>query len=821
MNDRTRNIELAALAAATDANGNVDLTRFEAQRLILQHQSIDGTNADAVVREIAASPAFSRPDGKEQARSLLDAVRENLPTDQRARFDAAIDSSNHWDGFFERKYEYAEKLGGDLWDYAKGKVNWADEQVSEQLAQYREWAQRATSNPENSYLQRAAAKMAAEGIGKAQENYGALKGASSHALTMVGETVDLAKLGYRFASDTDFRNTIIGAAAVYASEVQRDPSKPIDDISNAARNAWNEWEKGLEQAQQQGKEREYLGSAQGAVGVELLAAVVPVSKLGKFAKVAKAVDVDLAEGAELGGAATRKAGSEASEALAELTRSAVDAKKAGGFGADGADLMFQGLAGVRRSQGELRTLVSEMKTAGTMDGLLSSGALRPQELGYLARTDLDVFKGNVSFDQAVTAYVGKRSLSDLSTREIGDIGEAMLANDLAQNGYRDLVPIQNKSGHGNDMVGTNPRTGRIEVFEAKASVHGQAKQQTGDPEQLITARLNKAYDAEGHWAPHNMWEEQAASTARRILLNNVDQTTGRLDIDTNWARVNITKDADGVIRGTPEIEPWRAPQQQVPAIPQRASVPDSQASNFVLPASFHSPAHPGKHAFDRASEEVRRMEASNGIASGPNSEKLAGAVAVAVEREQLQLHHLELSKDGKVQAVEIGPYPEFQRRSVAIESAKAITTPLDQSAAEWAQLRSPHYRSQEQPTLRMSDQAALLGQLSPEDNKLFSKIRDNIPGHVPDEQIALATLRAKQIGITDESKLQTAALSGDTLWLVGNTPGFREQLNLAEQAPALQETVQETQAFNNQQREIQLAQEIEQRQQGQAQAMKV
>lgn len=821
MNDRTRNIELAALASATDANGHVDLTRFEAQRLILQNQSIDGVDADAVVRQIVASPAFSRPDGKEQARPLLDAIRSDLPADQRNRFDTVVDDANHWDGFVERGLERAQEGASDAFGYVKGKVDWADAQVSDRLAEYRQWARRASSNPENSYLELAAANLAAEGVGKAQDNYGALKGATSHGLTMLGDTVDLAKFGYRFTTDTDFRNTMIGAAAVYASEVSRDPSKPVDDLTGAARKAWNEWEKGLEQAQQQGKEREYLGSAQGAVGIELLTAIVPVSKLTKFAKVAKAVDVDLADGARVGNAATREAASEATEALADLARSAANAQRAGGFGAEGADLMFQGLAGVRRSQGELRTLVSEMKASGNMEGLLSSGALRPQELGYLARTDLEVFKGSVPFDQAITAYVGKRSLTDLSTKEIGDIGEAILANDLAKKGYRDLVPIQNNSGHGNDLVGTNPQTGRQEVFEVKASVHGLAKQQTGSPDALIPGRLIKAEQQQGHWAPQNMWEEQAQSSARRILRDHVGPDGSTLDVDTQWARVNITKDADGVIRGTPEIEPWRAPQQQTPATPQRAAVPDSQASNFVLPASFHSPTHPGRHAFDRASEEVRRMEASNGIASGPNSERLAGAVAVAVEREHLHLHHLELGKDGKVQAVEIGPYPEFQRLSMAIDSAKAIATPLDQSAAEWAQLRSPHYRSQEQPALRTGDQATLLSQLSPEDAKLFSKIRDSIPGHVPDEQIALATLRAKQAGISDESKLQTAALSGDTLWLAGNTPGFRERINLSEQAPALQDTVQQTQTFNTQQQELQLAQEMEQRQQAQGRSMTV
>lgn len=291
MNDRKRNIELAALAAATDINGNVDLTRFEAQRLILENQSIDGADANGIVRQIVASTGFSRPDGKEQARPLLDAIRGSLPADQRARFDTAVDDANHWDGLLERGWEQTQAGVSDAYGYVRGKVNWADEQVSDRLGEYRQWAQRASSNPENSYLERAAATMAAEGVGNVQENYGALKGAAGHGLTMIGETVDLAKFGYRFATDTDFRNTMIGAAVVYVSEVSRDPSKPVSDLSNAAHSAWNEWEKGLEQAQQQGKEREYMGSAQGAAGIELLTAIVPVSKLSKFAKVAKAVDV--------------------------------------------------------------------------------------------------------------------------------------------------------------------------------------------------------------------------------------------------------------------------------------------------------------------------------------------------------------------------------------------------------------------------------------------------------------------------------------------------------------------------------------------------
>lgn len=639
MNDRTRTIELAALAAATDADGTIDFTRFEAQRLILQHQSIDGVDARGIVRQIEAAPAFTQEGGKEQARPLLEAIRGSLPADQRARFDAAVDDANHWDGVLERGWERAQAGAGDAYGYVKGKVDWADAQVSDSLAEHREWAQRASRNPENSYLQRAAANLAAAGVGEVQENYGALKGAASHGLSMLGETVDLAKFGYRFTTDTDFRNTMIGAAAVYAAEVSRDPSKPLDDLSNAARNAWNQWEKGLEQAQQQGKEREYLGSAQGAAGVELLTAIVPVTKVGTFAKVAKAVDVDLADGARLGGAAAREAGSEAAEALADLARSARNAQKVGGFGAEGADLLFHGLAGVRRSQGELRTLVTDMKAAGAIDGLLSSGALRPHELGYLARTDLQVFQAGVSFDQAITAYVGKRALTDLSTREIGDIGEAVTAHKLAQQGYRDLVPIQNNSGHGNDLVGINPGTGHWDVVEVKASARGIAKSQMGDPESSIFNRLRLAAESRERtvWAPKNMWEEQAQPTAARIL-KEIDE--GKTIIEPKWARVNLELDANtGQIKAYPQIEKWLSPAERATQKGASLETPAPDVpSGMVQPgmsASFSPSLHNRPVGNTDAPQAAAASQQSQAADSSSNANQAALAAQQALHMQQV------------------------------------------------------------------------------------------------------------------------------------------------------------------------------------------
>jgi hypothetical protein len=166
----------------------------------------------------------------------------------------------------------------------------------------------------------------------------------------------------------------------------------------------------------------------------------------------------------------------------------------------------------------LRELVDDLRAKGQLDGLLGSGALNLRELNYLARHDVSVFDGNVPFDKALEKWVGDRKLSELSDPMVGDMGEAIVAHQLARQGYRDLVPIQNNSGHGNDLVGINPETGRWDAFEVKASVQGIARKQGGDPNEIILGRIQKANEAEGVWAPKNMWEEQAAATAERLLL---------------------------------------------------------------------------------------------------------------------------------------------------------------------------------------------------------------------------------------------------------------------------------------------------------------
>lgn len=603
MGTPSRTADMVALAQATDAHGNVDFTAYEAQRLILQHQSIEGMNASALVGALVSSPAYADPEAREQIGPLIKAITRRLPSDEVDRFKHALDVANVNEAWWQRGYEdyveYPVSVAADtVGQLARDGLQWTDQQISDNLVAMKRWADGVRDNPQNNYLERAAGALAGQNVGNVQFGYGVVKGATSHGLTMLGETVDLAAFAGRFSTNEDFRNLVIGAAAIYASDAARDPMKPVDDIGRAARNAWVEWEAGYEKAVSEGQGQKYLGETGGAAAIEIIATFVPATKLTKLGKLARAAEGadDLAPAGQVAGRIEGKVAGQLAEEVVELARDAARVQARGGIEGEGADLAFYGLAGMKRTQGELLELVEGLRKTGDLDGLLKSGALRPKELSYLARQDVDIFEGKVSFHDALNAHIGKRELSELSDPLVGEIGEAIVAHNLAKQGYLDIVPIQNNSGHGNDLAGFNPDTGRWEVVEIKSSVQGIAKNQRGDPEEFITSRLNLAVEARGQWAPKNMWEEQAKQTAERILKDAVNPMTGTLDVDPKWARVNIERDpVSGELKATPDIDTWKSPaerklereqlreQQRSAVEPERSDGPEQSLA--LLPTS--------------------------------------------------------------------------------------------------------------------------------------------------------------------------------------------------------------------------------------------
>lgn len=127
-------------------------------------------------------------------------------------------------------------------------------------------------------------------------------------------------------------------------------------------------------------------------------------------------------------------------------------------------------------------------------------------------------------------------------------------------------------------------------------------------------------------------------------------------------------------------------------------------------------------------------------------------------------------------------------------------------------------RVEPQPSTRPSEPEppADLSQFTREDRRMMEKIRAAVPGGLSDEHLAAAMLAAKRNGIQDADRLGPVAVVGDTLWMGGKVEGFHTAVNVAQQAPALQDTVRETAQFNYEQAQ-KLAQEQAQQQQQQNQ----
>lgn len=726
MNDatrQTRSADIAALAQATDASGNVDLTAYQAYRLIYSHQSMDGLDAKGVVNDIVRSPAYASEQGREQVGPLVDAISARLAPAEAMRFGAALDAANVNESWVERNYErYIEEPVTAGYNAVSTKASqalgWTDKQVSDNLVAARSWASEARDNPQNSYLDRAAARLAGSAAGEAQDSYGAMKGATTHGLGMIGDTVDLAKFAHQFSTDRDFRNLVIGAASIYANDAIEDPSKVPRHIKHAAVGAWNEWEAGLEKATKEGKEQEYLGEAKGAAAIEIIATFVPATKLAKLANVAKAVDVaeDLAPAAgKIAARVETHVGKELAPEIVELAHNAQRVQAKGGAAADGADLMFHGLAGMKRSQGELGELVDGLRKTGNLDGLLRSGALSPKELGYLARKDITAFDGDVPFEKAIEAHIGKRELSALKDHEVGDIGEAFVSHDLARKGYTDLVAIQNNSGHGVDVVGINPETMKWESFEVKASVQGIARKQGGDPEEFLIDRINKAANQQGLWAPKNMWEQEAQLTAERILDETRNRTTGKLDIEAKWARVNIERDpATGAIKGEPEIEKWKTPiERQQDRQIERSLRQESNSQKTPV-----DDGHPDFSLYQQIKGKVAELDHQNGRTFDATSERMtASLLTLAKDNGLTRVDHVLLSNaTDKLTAAQnvfvvqgLPSDPAMLRADMP--TVQAASTPVEQSFNQLEQVNQRLAQQQiEQQTL---EQAQAQSQSSP------------------------------------------------------------------------------------------------------------
>lgn len=574
---KANTIEIAALIAATDKDGRVDPTRYEAERLILENTRIGGIDADALTRAIPSSVAFET-----DRERLLEAINQRLDTPlEQKRFSEALDTANISDGFVERKLEQVGGVFSDAYDAAKSKVEWGDTYLTKKMSWAYERASELENDPHATKEQRQWAELARDAVGKAQELYGKESGGIVHSLNTLKGFVDLGEMGYRFTTDENYRDLLIGTAKLYAAETIDDPSKPVRDVRNAATHALENWEKEYKEAKTEGRERQFLGQTEGAIGVELAATLVPVSKLGKFGKVASSLDRMGAEGleeaAELAGDANRVL-SRGSEAVTpHVGESIGEAAVRSARAAEAAGDVLRAEIRLFRDEGKLGQLIEAAHKTDNIEGFLRSGELAPRELSEMLKRDSSVFAEKVEFGEALDISTKGATLTGLTTKQLGDIGEAIHTYDLVKAGHTDIVAVKNASGHGIDVVSRNP-AGELEFSEIKSSAQGQAKGQRGDPEEFITSRLDRAIAQDRHWAEHNTMPG-LRDTAFNLREEITDPITNELKqgLNAKWVQINLSRSPGSTKLDVDKtVEEWVKPESKKQSMLESLS-PDDQA----------------------------------------------------------------------------------------------------------------------------------------------------------------------------------------------------------------------------------------------------
>lgn len=90
------------------------------------------------------------------------------------------------------------------------------------------------------------------------------------------------------------------------------------------------------------------------------------------------------------------------------------------------------------------------------------------------------------------------------TGEKGKCGEWLARQDMMQEGFDDVIEVQNNSGHGIDLIGRNSKTGEVKVWEVKTTDGGSAPSLSKDQremggEKYTNNRLERAAEGRGNY----------------------------------------------------------------------------------------------------------------------------------------------------------------------------------------------------------------------------------------------------------------------------------------------------------------------------------
>ncbi len=99
---------------------------------------------------------------------------------------------------------------------------------------------------------------------------------------------------------------------------------------------------------------------------------------------------------------------------------------------------------------------------------------------------------------------GDTQVKKKNTGEKGKCGEWLAKMDMMQEGFDEVVEVQNNSGHGIDLIGRNSKTGEVKVWEVKttdgASAPSLSKEQASrGGESYTNNRLERAAGGKGNY----------------------------------------------------------------------------------------------------------------------------------------------------------------------------------------------------------------------------------------------------------------------------------------------------------------------------------
>ncbi len=270
----------------------------------------------------------------------------------------------------------------------------------------------------------------------------------------------------------------------------------------------------------------------------------------------------------------------------------------------------------------------------------------------------------------------------------------------------------------------------------------------------------------------------------------------RIDAD-GAVRIAATTTPDDIARALADVRArGRSEDTPAPAAPPDIAPARPQATDV------RSPAHPGHDAFRELRHKVSLYEARQGIPHGEHTDRAAAALLQAAVENGIQPHKAQIVKDpatGQTQLLDRrDPFQsEQQCPRLAVDVVRMSSQPIETSSRHIDDLVSRHDASARAPQ-RTAQQPALTA-LDLDDQRLFARIRQDLPGHVSDDHAALAMQRAKQAGLRDAGSIGTVMMIGSDLYLRGHGEAAKDlKVDTAAPAPPLQATVDAVNMANRQ-----------------------